>query len=83
MTRKKVDVRQNNLRKLRKLRRLTQIQVGKFLGIDNSAVSRHEASSRGLTKELIKLYADLYEVHTVSILVNLPADDDSMPHVNT
>ncbi len=79
MTTKKKTILPNNLRKFREIRQLTQQEVGKILDLDHTAVSRHEASSRGLTDVLVEAYASLYKVKSAAIFVDMPSDDDSVP----
>ena len=61
----------NRLAEQRKLSRLTQAEVAKALDIDVTTVSRHENSSRGLTREMIQAYSGLYKIESHELFIDL------------
>jgi transcriptional regulator with XRE-family HTH domain len=56
------DIMDNNLKKLRKSRRLTQIAVQIATGIDQGLLSKYENGCRTPTTENLLLLADFYHV---------------------
>ena len=56
------DVMENNLKKLRKERRMTQIAVQMATGIDQALLSKYETGDRIPTTENLVILADLYDV---------------------
>ena len=56
------DVMENNLRKLRQERRLTQIAVQMATGIDQGLLSKYETGERTPTTENLVILADFYRV---------------------
>ena len=56
------DVMENNLKKLRKAKRMTQIAVQMATGIDQALLSKYENGSRVPTTENLLLLADFYHV---------------------
>ena len=56
------DVMENNLKKLRKARKMTQIAVQMETGIDQALLSKYENGSRVPTTENLLLLADFYHV---------------------
>ena len=56
------DVMENNLKKLRKERRMTQIAVQMATGIDQALLSKYETGDRTPTTENLVILADLYGV---------------------
>lgn len=61
----------NRLREQREKSRLTIGEVAKLLNITPGAVSRHESSSRSLSDEMIKAYAELYKVQSHELFFEL------------
>lgn len=57
----------NRLKELRGLSKLTLEEVSIITGFDISTISKHENSTRGLTKEVIEKYAKLYKVSTYEL----------------
>ncbi len=53
---------ENNLKKLRKERRMTQIAVQMATGIDQALLSKYETGDRTPTTENLVILADLYGV---------------------
>lgn len=53
---------ENNLRKLRKERRMTQIAVQMATGIDQALLSKYENGTRTPTTDNLLLLADFYRV---------------------
>ena len=51
------------LRQLRKELHMTQVELGKLLGMDGTGISKVEADARGLTEAAIKLICDTYKVN--------------------
>lgn len=66
----------NRLKYQREKSRLTQQEVAKMLGVSLATVSRHENSSRGLTRKVIDQYAGLYKVTSAELFVDLPESED-------
>ena len=56
------DGMENNLRKLRKERRMTQIAVQMATGIDQALLSKYENGTRTPTTDNLLLLADFYRV---------------------
>ena len=56
------DVMQNNLRKLRKERKLSQIAVQMQTGIEQALISKYENGERVPPTETLMLLADFYGV---------------------
>ena len=56
------DVMENNLRKLRRERKMTQIAVQMATGIDQALLSKYENGSRTPTTDNLILLADFYRV---------------------
>lgn len=50
----------NRIRALRKKNKLTQLQVGNYLGVGNTAVSMYEAGQRHLDEETISQLCRLF-----------------------
>ena len=50
----------NRIRALRKKNKLTQLQVGKYLGVGNTAVSMYETGQRHLDEETISQLCRLF-----------------------
>ena len=50
----------NRLRALRKKNKLTQLQVGKYLGVGNTAVSMYETGQRHLDEETVSQLCRLF-----------------------
>lgn len=60
----------NRLRDLREDADMTQIQVGKILGLSSTAIGYYEAEKRQLTPDLISKFCSLYHV-TADYLLGL------------
>ena len=56
------DIMENNLRKLRKEHKLTQVQLQMQTGIEQSLLSKFENGERIPTTETLVLLADFYNV---------------------
>jgi len=59
--------------------KLTQEELAKLVGIDSTTVARHEAGSRGLSSEMIDMYARVFKCPTHELFidpVNLPTEDE-------
>lgn len=55
--------RPNRLRWLRENRsHLTLEEMSRLTGFDVSTISKHESGDRGLTKEAVEVYAQIYKV---------------------
>lgn len=65
----------NRLKEQREASRLSQDEVAKLLDVSVATVSRHESSSRGLTKDMIEKYAGLYKVSSVELFLDIPDDE--------
>lgn len=63
-------MKKNRLKFLRERSRLTQGEVGQIIGVDNTTVSKHESSSRGLSAGEISSYATLYKVESWEIFLS-------------
>lgn len=50
----------NRIRALRKKNKLTQLQVGKYLGVGNTAVSMYETGQRHLDEETVSQLCRLF-----------------------
>ena len=80
MTKKK-KVRPNRLQEHRIRLGYNQVQVAKFLSIDQTTVSNHELGTRQLIGSVIQDYCELYRISPLDIfhVVNpdgvVPADD--------
>ena len=61
-----------NLKKLRKQRKLTQDDLAKILNISRQAYCRYENDQRELSLDFLCLLADFYEETTDSILGREP-----------
>ena len=59
--------RRNRLWDLRTQANLTQKEVAKLMDSDFTTVSKHENSSRGLTKVEIEKYAAIYKVSSFEL----------------
>lgn len=62
------DIMNNNLRKLRKERKLTQIAVMMQTGIEQALLSKYENGTRVPTTENLIILADFYNVSIDYIL---------------
>lgn len=62
----------NNLKKLRKSRKLTQDEVAKILNISRQAYCRYENNQREISLDFLCVLADFYEESTDSILGREP-----------
>lgn len=62
----------NNLKKLRKLKNLTQDDVAKVLNVSRQAYSRYENNQRELSLSALCQLADLFEETTDTILGREP-----------
>jgi transcriptional regulator with XRE-family HTH domain len=62
-------IRQNRLRELRAARGWSQERVAVLTGQSHAAVNRHENGNRGLTPDVMRRYAELFEVDTVELYV--------------
>ena len=73
---KKVEAQEPvvNMNRIRELRErgvaLTQEEVGKIMGYDNTTISRHENNSRSLSPEDIQRYAKLFKVETWELVLS-------------
>ena len=65
-----VSIVSNRLKVLRERSRLTQKEVAKILGVNDSIVSRHENSERSLTARYVRDYAQIYKVDTWEIFMD-------------
>ena len=62
----------NNLKKLRKQKKLTQDDIAKVLSISRQAYCRYENDQRELSLDALCLLADFYEESTDTILGREP-----------
>ena len=62
----------NNLKKLRKQKKLTQDDIAKVLNISRQAYCRYENDQRELSLDALCLLADFYEESTDTILGREP-----------
>lgn len=58
----------NRLREIREDRDLTQLEVGKALGISNTAISNYESGIREMSLDLLRKFSAFYEVTSDYIL---------------
>ena len=65
----------NRLALLRERSKLSQSEVSKMLEMSVSTISRHENSSRGLTRDVLIKYARLYKVTSAEIFIELEEED--------
>lgn len=59
----------NRLKILRDRSRLTQREVAKLMDIDYTTVSKHEAGTRGLTREEVENYARVFKCESYEIFM--------------
>lgn len=64
-----VDIMDNNLRLLRKQRKLSQIAVQMHTGIDQALLSKFEAGKRLPTTEALLILSEFYQVSIDYILM--------------
>lgn len=67
----------NRLLEQRDRSRLSQSEVAKILDVSIATVSRHESQNRGLTRDMIDKYAQLYKVSAAELFIELPEADET------
>ena len=75
----------NRIRALRKKNKLTQLQVGKYLGVGNTAVSMYETGQRHLDEETVSQLCRLFGCTADYLLglsdYRLPVTDQDARHL--
>lgn len=64
-------VHKNQLAVLRRKKGMSQKAVGEHLGFSMATINRHERGNRGLSRQLIDVYADFYNVEPFDLYVSL------------
>ncbi len=60
----------NRIRELREQRKLTQVELGRLLEVDETAVSRWESGARPLTPTVLGRLAKIFKCETWEVLVD-------------
>lgn len=60
----------NRLQLLREARPLTQEEVGRFMGLDMTTVSKHESGTRRMSAEQATRYAGLYRCSLLELFLD-------------
>lgn len=68
----------NNLAKLRRARKLTQLEVGKALNIAQSTLSQYERGTRRLDDSLLRDFCDFYQVSS-DVILNIAQTNKKSP----
>lgn len=68
----------NRLKFLRERVNLTQKEVGRIVGVDETTVSKHENGDRALSDTMIRGYAKLFKVETHELFINLNKEGEAV-----
>lgn len=68
----------NRLKFLRERVNLTQKEVGRIVGVDETTVSKHENGDRALSDTMIREYAKLFKVETHELFINLNKEGEAV-----
>lgn len=66
----------NRIKHFREKINLTQKELGRLVGVDETTVSKHETGDRALSDTMIKEYAKVFKVETHELFLDMNAEGD-------